>query len=340
MLLVTSRQTRRWVLPKGNLIRGLSPHASAAHEALEEAGVQGAVCPSPIGQYRYRKRRGNGASLMVDVDVFPIAVTQELSAWEEDGQRDRRWFSPRDAADAVAEPELRQLILDFRAEDVRGLAGLQPPSAHWLQGLIPHRSAFFDLFEAQAAALLAGGDTLVRLFQNDESGARIDELKDRAREVSAIRRAVSQDVRRTFLTPFDRAGIVALSGAMHAAMDEMRQTGVVIGLYDIVRFDSDMRDMAAIIVECTRIVGEAMALLRSIKRNAPRLHQLTERLDLLEGQADRIHSAGVKALFQRHGGPDTVGFLVRRDIYVHLERVIDRLEDVADEINGLVLEHA
>ena len=78
VLLVTSIETKRWVLPKGNLVTGLSAHASAAHEAEEEAGILGAACPTPIGSYRYRKKRRNGASLMVDVDVFPISVTDEL----------------------------------------------------------------------------------------------------------------------------------------------------------------------------------------------------------------------------------------------------------------------
>jgi len=78
VLLVTSRETKRWVIPKGNGESGVSPHAAAAIEAEEEAGVRGAVCPTPLGSYRYRRRRGNGASLMFDDDVFPLAVTQEL----------------------------------------------------------------------------------------------------------------------------------------------------------------------------------------------------------------------------------------------------------------------
>jgi len=78
-MLITTRGTRaRWVLPKGNLGHGATPHVSAAREAQEEAGVLGAVCPVPLGSYRYRKRQGSGASLMVDVDVFPLAITDEL----------------------------------------------------------------------------------------------------------------------------------------------------------------------------------------------------------------------------------------------------------------------
>src|SRR5687768_8351167 len=93
VLLVTSRGTGRWVIPKGNVAAGLAPHVAAASEAEEEAGVVGAACPTPIGSYRYRKRRGNGASLMADVEVFPLAVTSELSRWKEQHQRERRWFT-------------------------------------------------------------------------------------------------------------------------------------------------------------------------------------------------------------------------------------------------------
>src|SRR5688572_15344296 len=75
ILLVTSRGTGRWVIPKGNSASSTGPHAAAAQEAEEEAGVSGPVCPTPLGSYRYRKRLRSGASLMVDVDVFPLAVT-------------------------------------------------------------------------------------------------------------------------------------------------------------------------------------------------------------------------------------------------------------------------
>ena len=67
VLLVTSRESGRWVIPKGNFANSVSPHFAAAQEAEEEAGVRGAVCPTPLGTYRYRKRKGSGASLMADV---------------------------------------------------------------------------------------------------------------------------------------------------------------------------------------------------------------------------------------------------------------------------------
>jgi 8-oxo-dGTP pyrophosphatase MutT (NUDIX family) len=100
IMLVTSRSSRRWVVPKGNL-NSAAPHLAAASEAEEEAGVRGLACPVPLGSYRYRKRLDTGASLMVDVDVYPLAVTSELERWQEQDQRERRWFSLADAARAV-----------------------------------------------------------------------------------------------------------------------------------------------------------------------------------------------------------------------------------------------
>ena len=81
---------------------GVSAHVAAAREAQEEAGVLGAVCPVPLGSYRYRKRVGSGASLMIDVDVFPLAMTDELAAWKEQGERERRWFALDEATPALS----------------------------------------------------------------------------------------------------------------------------------------------------------------------------------------------------------------------------------------------
>lgn len=119
ILLVTSRESRRWVIPKGNPLAKLAPHVSAAKEAEEEAGVIGAVCPTAIGSYRYRKRRASGASVWADVDVFPFAVTAELDSWKEQHERERRWFTQAEAADAVEEPDLRALIRSFGAREFK-----------------------------------------------------------------------------------------------------------------------------------------------------------------------------------------------------------------------------
>lgn len=113
VLLITSRQTGRWVVPKGNLMVGKAPHEAAAIEAEEEAGVRGAVSPVPLGHFRYQKLLSGGGSVMADVALFPLAVTDELKAWIEMDQRKRRWFTTGEAAAAVDEVELGELINRF-----------------------------------------------------------------------------------------------------------------------------------------------------------------------------------------------------------------------------------
>ncbi len=111
LLLVTSRDTGRWVVPRGNPIAGLAPHQAAAQEAWEEAGVRGAITDQPLGSYRYRKRRKLGFSVRAQVHLYEMLVTEVLEDWPERHQRRRAWFAPADAADAVDEPELKALIL-------------------------------------------------------------------------------------------------------------------------------------------------------------------------------------------------------------------------------------
>ncbi|WP_296519658.1 NUDIX hydrolase [Rhodoplanes sp.] len=110
VMLLTSRETRRWVIPKGWPIRGAKPHASAAREALEEAGLIGRTTIEAIGTYRYDKRMKNGLDTRCKVEVFPLEVTAQRKRWREQGQRKLRWFTLRDAAKAVQEPGLRKLL--------------------------------------------------------------------------------------------------------------------------------------------------------------------------------------------------------------------------------------
>ena len=120
ILLITSRDTGRWVVPRGNPIDGLPPHLSAAQEAWEEAGVSGEVSDVAAGEYRYRKTRRLGFGVRAQVVLFPLAVEKEHDRWPEAEQRTRRWFAPADAADAVLEKSLKTVLAEFRPEDREG----------------------------------------------------------------------------------------------------------------------------------------------------------------------------------------------------------------------------
>ncbi len=113
IMLITSRETRRWIIPKGWPMKGRRPRGTAAREAMEEAGISGDVAKAPVGSYTYIKRGLGGQSWPCKVDVFPLEVRVERKQWRERLQRTREWFSYIEAAEAVEEPDLKSLILGF-----------------------------------------------------------------------------------------------------------------------------------------------------------------------------------------------------------------------------------
>ena len=115
ILLITSRETRRWVIPKGWPMITLAAHNAAAQEAWEEAGVRGEVAATSIGAFRYHKRMKSGPPQRCRVDVYPLAVAVEEKDWPEKRQRQRRWIPALEAARMVEEPGLRVLIETFAA---------------------------------------------------------------------------------------------------------------------------------------------------------------------------------------------------------------------------------
>lgn len=114
VLLVTSRETKRWLIPKGWPIKGKKAYKAAAQEAMEEAGVKGTVAQSAIGHYDYWKRRAEHFDLC-RVHVYPLEVLKRLKKWPEQGQRDSRWFGVEEAAQQVMEPALAAIILTLPA---------------------------------------------------------------------------------------------------------------------------------------------------------------------------------------------------------------------------------
>jgi len=139
VLLVTSRETRRWVIPKGWPIKDHAPHEAAAIEAAEEAGLKGEIDPAPVGSYRYLKRDKGGEAIPIQVIVFPLEVLSQLDHWKEKDQRQIAWFRYQKAAQLVVEPNLKRLIRDFG--DARTAGGLAAATrlGRWID------AAFFGL---------------------------------------------------------------------------------------------------------------------------------------------------------------------------------------------------
>lgn len=125
ILLITSRDTGRWVLPKGWPMADRSHADAALTEAWEEAGVTGTVDGPPLGRYSYDKvlSREADLSLHCDVEVYPLLVAKLARKYPEHRQRQRKWFSPEKAARKVDEPELQQLILAFATKGADRASG-------------------------------------------------------------------------------------------------------------------------------------------------------------------------------------------------------------------------
>lgn len=119
ILLITSRETRRWILPKGWIENNAKAHETAVMEAFEEAGVRGRVKKKPIGSYVYQKRLNNGDHVLCQVSVFALKVTDELDDWPEKNERERRWMSLGQGAMQISEGGLVKLLLSLSLPGAR-----------------------------------------------------------------------------------------------------------------------------------------------------------------------------------------------------------------------------
>jgi 8-oxo-dGTP pyrophosphatase MutT (NUDIX family) len=113
ILMVTSRETRRWIVPKGWQEKKVTDRDQAEREAFEEAGAIGVISDQPVGSYRYDKRLKNGRVKTIDVAVYSLNVTELLDDWPEMEERERRWMTPAEAAMAVQEGALAALLLSM-----------------------------------------------------------------------------------------------------------------------------------------------------------------------------------------------------------------------------------
>jgi uncharacterized protein len=210
----------------------------------------------------------------------------------------------------------------------------------WFQRLLPRTGDFFGMFEAHAATLVGAAKALTKLVDGGTAHKEhIGEIHRFEHEADDIIREVLRTVRRTFLTPFDRGAITSLIASMDDAIDEMQDTARAVDLYDLTSFTPEMKQMVAMIAEAASLISEAMPLLRDITRNGARIHQITEKVVSLESEADVVHAAGLKKAFQQHSSAP-MQFMVARETYKHLERITDAFEDVANEIDGIVIDHA
>lgn len=210
----------------------------------------------------------------------------------------------------------------------------------WFQALMPKEERFFELFSRHAGVILAGAEALEELLKG---GDKIEHycrvIFEREAEADEITRQSLTAVRRTFITPFDRTDIQDLVGSMDDSIDQMNKTAKLITLYEVKNFHPQMQQMAAMAPVAARLVQQAMPLLSNIGKNNAELHRITEQIIAIEEKSDQLHDAGRKALFLAHRNGNAMDFIIGGEIYDHLEKVIDRFEDVANEVSALVTDH-
>ena len=210
----------------------------------------------------------------------------------------------------------------------------------WFHALMPRDDRFFDLFARHSDTVVAGAKALRAMLEGGEAvPVHYKAVMDREQDADNITREVLIAVRRTFITPFDRGDVRDLITSMDNAIDQMQKTAKTIMLFDQRSFTPQQKDMADAIVTASGLVQEAIPLLSSINTNAVRISNISEKISAIEGHADELHDIGLKELYRANQPSNSMAFFIGVEVYDHLEKVVDRFDDVANEIHGIVLEN-
>ncbi|MFS8054261.1 DUF47 domain-containing protein [Rhizobium sp. BR 317] len=209
----------------------------------------------------------------------------------------------------------------------------------WFRRLMPREDRFFDLFEQHSKTIVGAAQALDRLLSGIEVEQQCEAIVRLEDQADNITHEVMLAVRRSFITPFDRGDIKDLIQSMDDAIDMMHKTVKTIRLFEQGSFDLGMQEMGKTVVEAANLIAEAIPLLDRINANAPRLSVIVEQVTRVEGRSDELHDRGLKDLFRRHGANNPMAYMIGSQIYGELEKVVDRFEDVANEISGIVIEN-
>ncbi|MBV8800888.1 MAG: DUF47 domain-containing protein [Alphaproteobacteria bacterium] len=210
----------------------------------------------------------------------------------------------------------------------------------WFQALMPREERFFELYKHHASILAEGAQALRTLL---DGGPGIAEAALKVIALEAQADAVARDilllVRRTFITPFDRSDIKELINTLDDTIDQMQKTAKAVLLFEVEELEPEMAQLGDRILQAAKLTVEAVNLLASLRENAPRLNNITEEIIRLEDDSDTLNDKGIKGLFQKHRHGNAMHYIIGVEIYDHLEKVMDRFEDVANRISGIVIEH-
>lgn len=209
----------------------------------------------------------------------------------------------------------------------------------WFRKLLPREDKFFDLFERHSRAVVGAAEALQRLLAGQDVEKNGDEIVRLEKEADLITAEVMLAVRRSFITPFDRSDIQDLIQSMDDAIDMMHKTVKTVRRFEQTEFDPLMQEMGVAIVEAARLVAEAVPLLNKVGQNVHRLTAIAEEVVRVEERSDDLHERGLRDLYHRHAKGDALAYFVGSELYNQLEKVVDRFEDVASEISGIVIEN-
>ena len=209
----------------------------------------------------------------------------------------------------------------------------------WFRKMLPREDKFFDLFERHSHAVVRAAEALQQLLAGKDVDRNADEIVRLEKEADLITAEVMLAVRRSFITPFDRSDIQDLIQSMDDAIDMMHKTVKTVRRFEQTEFDPLMQEMGVAVVEAARLVAEAVPLLNKVGQNVHRLSEIAEEVVKVEERSDDLYERGLRDLYRRHAKGDALAYFVGSELYNQLEKVVDRFEDVASEISGIVIEN-
>ena len=209
----------------------------------------------------------------------------------------------------------------------------------FLRALMPKEERFIEHFGAHAQCIGEAAIALTAMMQASasERDSRFAEVCAIESKADAIAKETLIALHRAFITPFDRSDIHALTTALDDAVDLIEDVAQHARLYKIETFGPRMLELAAMIEQSAQLLVQLIPLLHDINRNVSRINSLCEQVGKLESQADRLLHLALSELIAEN--PDTIGFIGKKEVYDMLETVTDRCDDVADLIEGIVLDH-
>jgi predicted phosphate transport protein (TIGR00153 family) len=204
--------------------------------------------------------------------------------------------------------------------------------------LLPRETSFFDFFDRHAAMTVQGAQELLALASTGANVvARAKRIKEIEHECDTITHHCVEALHKTFITPIERDDIHRLISRMDDIMDFVEAAAERIALYKLTTMTPDLKDLAGVLVRSTEELATTLALLRNLE-NAPEIARRCIDINRLENEADSILRAATARLFDEE--PDVRTVIKWKEIYENLESATDRCEDVANIIEGVVLEHA